>query len=167
MKVLKFGGTSLGNSQRIQSVARIVVKNENCFVVCSAMAGVTNALEETALAWKNGDTSSAETKLLAIRKGFEQTCYDLFDTHEKASEILEVLNNHFDLTSKLFSNPFTKLGHKTLLALGEIVTSSMFASYLAGKGQNAHLVDALDILQLNDQDEPEPKIFKEKYRILD
>jgi aspartate kinase len=166
MKVLKFGGTSLGNSQRIQSVARIVVKNENCFVVCSAMAGVTNALEETALAWKNGDTSVAETKLLAIRKGFEQTCYDLFDTHEKASEVLEVLNNHFDRTNKFFSNPFTELGHKTLLALGEIVTSSMFTSYLAGKGQNAHLVDALDILQLNDQDEPEPEDIQRKIQDL-
>jgi aspartate kinase len=156
MKVLKFGGTSLGNAQRIQSVAAIVIKSEDCFVVCSAMSGVTNSLEDTALSWKSNNTQEALQKLGAIQKGFEQTCYELFDTHDHASAIISTLQRHFDKASKGFNNPYSEDGRKELLTLGENVTSELFVLCLAQMNVKATLVDALEIIHLNNQDEPDP-----------
>ena len=46
MKVLKFGGTSVGSAQRIKNVASIICDQEQKIVVLSAMAGTTNSLVE-------------------------------------------------------------------------------------------------------------------------
>jgi aspartate kinase len=156
MKVLKFGGTSLGNAQRIQSVAAIVIKSEDCFVVCSAMSGVTNSLEDTAISWKNNNVQEALQKLEVIQKGFEQTCYELFNTHDHASAIISTLQRHFDKASKGFHNTYSEDGRKELLTLGENVTSELFVLCLAQMNVKATLVDALEIIHLNNQDEPDP-----------
>jgi aspartate kinase len=58
MIVMKFGGTSLGNADRIRQVGGLIEKNSDCFVVVSAMSGVTNTLVEVAAAWKNGTGKS-------------------------------------------------------------------------------------------------------------
>ena len=44
MKVLKFGGTSVGSAQRIKNVASIICDQEQKIVVLSAMAGTTNSV---------------------------------------------------------------------------------------------------------------------------
>ena len=44
MKVLKFGGTSVGSAERIKNVANIVTSKGKNIVVLSAMAGTTNTL---------------------------------------------------------------------------------------------------------------------------
>ena len=45
MKVLKFGGTSVGSAQRIKDVAKLITGSRN-IVVLSAMSGTTNSLVE-------------------------------------------------------------------------------------------------------------------------
>ena len=50
MKVLKFGGSSLGNAENIEKVIAVIenaAKDDKCFVILSAMGGVTDALIET------------------------------------------------------------------------------------------------------------------------
>ena len=47
MKVMKFGGTSVGTPQRMKEVTNLVTKSgEPVFVVLSAMSGTTNSLVE-------------------------------------------------------------------------------------------------------------------------
>ena len=47
MKVMKFGGTSVGSPERMKHVASLVTKSgEPTFVVLSAMSGTTNTLVE-------------------------------------------------------------------------------------------------------------------------
>ena len=45
MKVLKFGGTSVGSAQRKKDVAKLITGERN-IVVLSAMSGTTNSLVE-------------------------------------------------------------------------------------------------------------------------
>ena len=45
MKVLKFGGTSVGSAQRMKDVAKLIVSEKN-LIVLSAMSGTTNSLVE-------------------------------------------------------------------------------------------------------------------------
>ena len=46
MKVLKFGGTSVGSAQRMKEVAKLITDGERKIVVLSAMSGTTNTLVE-------------------------------------------------------------------------------------------------------------------------
>ena len=46
MKVLKFGGTSVGSAQRMKEVAKLILDGEQKIVVLSAMSGTTNSLVE-------------------------------------------------------------------------------------------------------------------------
>lgn len=46
MKVLKFGGTSVGSAQRMKEVAKLITDGEQKIVVLSAMSGTTNTLVE-------------------------------------------------------------------------------------------------------------------------
>ena len=46
MKVLKFGGTSVGSAQRMKEVAKLITDGERKIVVLSAMSGTTNTLGE-------------------------------------------------------------------------------------------------------------------------
>lgn len=46
MKVLKFGGTSVGSAQRMKEVAKLICDGDRKIVVLSAMSGTTNSLVE-------------------------------------------------------------------------------------------------------------------------
>ena len=46
MKVMKFGGTSVGSAERIQNVANLIADKGKNIIVLSAMAGTTNTLVE-------------------------------------------------------------------------------------------------------------------------
>ena len=46
MKVLKFGGTSVGSAQRIKEVAKLITERGKNIIVLSAMSGTTNTLVE-------------------------------------------------------------------------------------------------------------------------
>ena len=47
MKILKFGGTSVGSPQRMKDVCKLIHDGEQKIVVLSAMSGTTNSLVET------------------------------------------------------------------------------------------------------------------------
>ncbi len=46
MKVLKFGGTSVGTAERMKEVAKLIADRGRNIVVLSAMSGTTNSLVE-------------------------------------------------------------------------------------------------------------------------
>ena len=70
MKVLKFGGTSVGSAQRIKNVASIVCDQEQKIVVLSAMAGTTNSLVEISECFHKKDPEKAN----AVLSSLEQAC---------------------------------------------------------------------------------------------
>jgi aspartokinase/homoserine dehydrogenase 1 len=64
MQVLKFGGSSVANSQNINNVVAIVqrnlLQNKNIIVVLSALGGTTDALLDAASTASSGDISYKE-----------------------------------------------------------------------------------------------------------
>ena len=59
MKVLKFGGTSVGSAARMQGVVKLINDGETKVVVLSAMSGTTNALIEFTNYLRNGNPTGA------------------------------------------------------------------------------------------------------------
>ncbi len=68
MLVMKFGGTSVGNGERISNAARIVLGHcdRSPVVVTSAMTGVTDALLALAASAAAGDEQRCEERLAAL-----------------------------------------------------------------------------------------------------
>ena len=73
MKVLKFGGTSVGSAQRIKNVASIVCDQEQKIVVLSAMAGTTNSLVEISECFHKKDPEKANAVLSSLEQAYVNT----------------------------------------------------------------------------------------------
>ena len=69
MKVLKFGGTSVGSAQRMKEVAKLICDGDRKIVVLSAMSGTTNSLVEISdyLYKKNPDGANEIINKLALK----------------------------------------------------------------------------------------------------
>src|ERR671935_343947 len=70
LRVMKFGGTSVGDAARIRAAAEIVAdaaRRGEVLTVVSAMSGVTNRLVEAALASAGGDSRAGEELREALR----------------------------------------------------------------------------------------------------
>ena len=59
MKVLKFGGTSVGSAERMKHVAKLVTDDSAKIVVLSAMSGTTNSLVAIGEKFSKDDKSGA------------------------------------------------------------------------------------------------------------
>ena len=157
MLVLKFGGTSLGNAERIRNVAEIVSSHNNCVVVCSAMAGVTNALEQVNLTWDQTSQSEVLALLDRIESRFEVLCRELFSDQDVITENCLGVRERFLSVRKIVTEKFNVELMGNVLSLGELVTSWIFNNYLRYSGTESSFVNALDLIHLNDQDEPVSK----------
>ncbi len=164
MRVLKFGGTSLGSAARIKNAAQISLARGNCLVVCSAMAGITNELEGVAWHWKQGEKGEAREKLHAIRQHFKKHTYQLFEEEAFAKEVLLDINKMIVPYTELLNLEYSKAGVGHLLMAGESITSFLFCKYLAKSDVHSELLDALDIIHLNGYGEPEVKDIAHRIR---
>lgn len=154
MKILKFGGTSLGDAARIKHAAEIAGREGNCVVVCSAMAGVTNKLEEVNYHWQIGENARAAEVLQLIQNRFEIQCRELFPDENQSIEILAVLQKLFQPVSKYLRRKYKESRTGEVLALGEMVTSRLFHEYLNSTGILSEIVNITEIIHLNAQEEP-------------
>jgi aspartate kinase len=95
--VLKFGGTSVGNGERISRVASIIVDTAKCseshfpVVVVSAMSGVTDQLLRIAKHACNGEMSACEQELVQLRQKHLQAAAEVTDDDEQRVNLLEAL----------------------------------------------------------------------------
>lgn len=78
MKVLKFGGTSVGSAQRIKNVASIICDQEQKIVVLSAMAGTTNSLVEISECFHKKDPEKANAVLSSLEQAYVNHIEELY-----------------------------------------------------------------------------------------
>ena len=81
MKVLKFGGTSVGTPQRMKEVSRLVTEDgQQKLVVLSAMSGTTNSLVEIAQYLYGGNKAGADDVINRLRAKYYAHVPELPDT---------------------------------------------------------------------------------------
>ena len=78
MKILKFGGTSVGTPQRMKDVARLITDGERKIVVLSAMSGTTNALVEIADYFKKKNAEAANNVINRLRRKYMEHVEELY-----------------------------------------------------------------------------------------
>ena len=155
MKVLKFGGTSVGSAARMKEVARLICDGERKIVVLSAMAGTTNTLVEVAdyLYKKNAD--GARETISNLERKYWDVIDELYDTDEYKQLAREAIKVCFDQMRSCTKDLFTLFEEKTVLAQGELMSTAMVDLYLREKGIRSVLIPALEYMQTDKNGEPD------------
>src|SRR4051812_39608725 len=118
MKVLKFGGTSVGSPARMQKLLDIINPAERQIVVLSAVSGTTNNLVEIGQAYLAGDKPKAAALISALKDKYEVFIKELLAKPEFYDQGKEVIDYHFKLLSSLANDLFTPIEDKIILAQG-------------------------------------------------
>ena len=163
MKVMKFGGTSVGTPQRMKDVASLVTKSaEPVFVVLSAMSGTTNSLVEISdyLYKKNPD--GANEVINKLEQKYLRHVEELFSTDETKEQTRQFLRDEFNYLRSFTKELFTSFEEKSIVAQGEMLSTNMMVNYMKEQGVNAVLLNALDFMRTDKNAEPDPSYIKEK-----
>ena len=163
MKVMKFGGTSVGSPERIKGVAELVTKNEGTtFLVLSAMSGTTNSLVEISNYLYKKNVDGANEVINRLEDNYMEHVEKLYSTDEYKQKTREFLKEEFNYLRSFTKDLFTSFEEKSIVAQGEIMSTNMMANYMQEKGIDAVLLSALDFMRTDKNAEPDPNYIKEK-----
>src|SRR3977135_4214848 len=83
MKVMKFGGTSVGKPERMYAISRLITSDdEPKIVVLSALSGTTNSLTEISKSLSKGDRAGAKQQIDALELHYQNFIIKLVKSEE-------------------------------------------------------------------------------------
>lgn len=169
MKVMKFGGTSVGLPERMKNVSKLVTgSGEQVFVVLSAMSGTTNTLVEISNYLYKKNPEGANEIINNLEQKYMQHVEELYSTEEMKRETADFLHAEFEYLRSFTKDLFTSFEEKSIVAQGEIMSTNMVVNYLKEQGFMATLLSALDFMRTDKNGEPDTQYIKEKLkRVLD
>lgn len=163
MKVLKFGGTSVGSPDRMKHVAGLVTASgESTFVVLSAMSGTTNSLVEISNYLYKKNPDGANEVINCLEKKYMKHIDELYDTDAFKKKTTEFLTGEFNYLRSFTKDLFTSFEEKAVVAQGEVMSTNMVVNYLQEQGVDAVLLNALDFMRTDKNSEPNTPYIKEK-----
>jgi aspartate kinase len=155
MKVLKFGGTSVGSPQRIQDVATLVCDGERKIVVLSAMAKTTNALLEISDYLHKGNPEGAAELINSLERTYFNHVEHLYATPDMRRTTHDAIRAHFDYIRSFTKDVFTPHEERVIVAQGELLSTMMFLNLLKERGIKASMIPALDFMRIDQDGEPD------------
>ena len=163
MKVMKFGGTSVGSPKRIKEVSSLITETgEPTFIVLSAMSGTTNSLVEISNYLYKKNPDGANEIINCLENKYMLHAEELYTTEVYKQKTREFLHNEFDYLRSFTKNLFTSFEEKSIVAQGEIMSTNMVVNYLQENGVKAVLLNALDFMRTDKNGEPDLQTIKEK-----
>ena len=163
MKVMKFGGTSVGSPDRMKDVCKLVTASgQQVFVVLSAMSGTTNSLLEISNYLYKKNTDGANEVINRLEVKYNEHVDQLFSTDEWKKTTRDFLHEIFDYLRSFTKELFTSFEEKNIVAQGEIMSTNMVVNYMKEQGINATLLSALDFMRTDKNAEPDARYIKEK-----
>jgi aspartate kinase len=164
MKVLKFGGTSVGSAERMKNLAALINSNEPKIVVLSAMSGTTNALVEIANALYAKENDKAKNRIDALEKKYESVLQELYSKESSLNKGKDLVKNHFEFIRSFTLDMFTSNEEKAILAQGELLSTAMEHFHLEEIGIDSVLLPALNFMRIDENDEPNMKYIEENLK---
>ncbi|MBP5322178.1 MAG: aspartate kinase [Bacteroidaceae bacterium] len=162
MKVMKFGGTSVGSAQRMKNVAKLICDSPRNLVVLSAMSGTTNSLVEISKYLNNHNADGANETINQLEQKYKGHIVELISDETILAQLSQFLNEQFDFLRSFTKHPFGIREEKIVLAQGEILSTNMMTAYLREQGVNVALLSALDFMRIDKNGEPDSIYIKEK-----
>ena len=163
MKVMKFGGTSVGKPERMHQVADLITADQDSkIVVLSALSGTTNALVEIGDSISKGDRELAKQQIDKLEAHYQSFITQLVKTPVALEKAKKVVAEHFEFLTIILKISFSEALNKDILAQGELLSTKLFSVYLGEKGIDHLLLPALEFMSIDMHDEPQVGLIKVK-----
>jgi aspartate kinase len=161
MKVLKFGGTSVGSVKNMNNVKNIITDGSKKVVVLSAMSGTTNALVDVTLSIKNKMPNEGLDKINTLHQTYFNTIDELLTNAELNKETKDYVTSIFNLLIGCTYKESSIVLDNEIVAQGELLSTFMFNAYLKQEGISSALLPALDFMRINKLKDPDIDYIKE------
>ena len=158
---MKFGGTSVGNPDRMKALIPLINDNERKIVVLSAMAGTTNSLVEITDLLYADNINEASVKNNSLRSKYHQVVEELFVTEIFKKSGHELIDSHFEYIRNFTLRVFTRLQEKAILAQGELISTALFHLLLQERNIKSILLPALSFMRIDKDGEPDSFYIEE------
>ena len=162
MKVLKFGGTSVGTPQRMKEVSQLINDGDKKIVVLSAMSGTTNSLVEISDYLYKNNPEGANEIINKLERKYIQHVNELYSTDEYKQKTLAFIKDIFNGIRSFTKDIFTLFEEKVILSQGELLSTNMVTNYLLEQGVNVVLLPALEFMRTDKNAEPDTAYIKNK-----
>ncbi|MGB7842531.1 MAG: aspartate kinase [Salinimicrobium sp.] len=161
MKVLKFGGTSVGSAKSIRNVRNIIeAQPGRKIVVVSAMSGVTNLLVELNEVLKKDQQEQIQQILQQLEIKHGNLIEELFPEEK----IKTTTKKHFlmllDQLKDILAEDAGSLREASIVTFGETFLSYIFSKYLETEGLFNTLLEAKDFMHISNVENPEIEVVK-------
>ena len=166
MKVMKFGGTSVGSAQRIKDVAKLVTERGKNIIVLSAMSGTTNTLVEISDYLYKKNIDGAKETINSLEQKYSHTIDELYSTQEYKEKATKEIKACFNYIRSFTKDIFTLFEEKEILAQGELMSTALMNLYLQEQGINSEMLPALDYMRTDKNAEPDTQYIKQKLSAL-
>ncbi len=150
MKVLKFGGTSVGSPANMRAVMNLVADGEKKIIVLSAMSGTTNALVEISNFLHKKNKESASIAIGKLESKYKEVIAELYSSDINKKTGLAVIKESFDTIKSFLSGTFTEVGENTILAQGELISTQLVALLMNESGYKTKLLPALEFMKIDE-----------------
>ena len=163
MKVMKFGGTSVGRPERMHQVAQLILRDEEPkIVVLSALSGTTNALVAIGEYMSKGERETARQQIQKFYEHYQSFIKGLLATETALQKARLIIDEHLEFLNIILKISFNEALNKDILAQGELLSTKIFSVYLEEKGIEHVLIPALDFMVIDAYDEPQIGSIKVK-----
>ena len=166
MKVLKFGGTSVGTPQRMKEVVRLINDGQQKIVVLSAMSGTTNSLVEISDYYRKRNSEAAGSVINKLRTKYMQHVEELYEKEETRQQTRALLEEIIMYLHSFAGCDFTDANEKAILAQGELMSTSMVTNYLREHGVKVYLLPALEYMRIDENGEPDSPYINTQLKTL-
>jgi aspartate kinase len=163
MKVMKFGGTSVGKPERMHHIASLITQEtEPAIIVLSAVSGTTNALVDIGSLIARGDRNGAKQAIDKLETQYREFVSNLVKKPEAIAKANGIIAEHFEFLNIILKISFSEALSKDILAQGELLSTKLFSVYLEEQGIDHILLPALEFMTVDSFDEPQIGSIKVK-----
>ena len=163
MKIMKFGGTSVGKPERMHQVSQLITKDEeSTIVVLSALSGTTNALVGISNFLASSDKAGATNQIETLDKHYRIFILDLLKSEALREKANSIIDEHFEFLKITQRISLSDALNRDILAQGELMSTKLFSLYLEQENIEHALIPALEFMRLDANDEPDLALIKEK-----
>jgi len=167
MKVMKFGGTSVGKPERMHQVKDLeTASDEPTIVVLSALSGTTNALVGIVEALADANRVLAKERIDELHAHYLDFYPQLLKTEKARSKAEEIIKEHFEFLNIILKISFNEAINRDILAQGELLSTKLFYSLLEEMEVPAVFLIALDFMSIDENSEPELMRISEKLKAI-
>lgn len=142
MKVYKFGGASVRDARGVRNLLDIVRGEDDLFIIVSAMGKTTNALERVFESVQRGDNAAAQQRVAEVYAYHREIIDELYGAPAKITGVellFEQLRN--TVRNAIYRAADAELWYDTIVAFGELVSTTIISDYLAREGVDNYWVD--------------------------